>query len=299
MSQSLTTLQLSRPADRLLFPPTRDPYGVRLALVFGNHAPGGQCPHYTAGHCRHCDIGAGEGHAFTPELNRRRLAWYQDYFRAILAEVVHLVLYNSGSLLNPREMPADVLDEILTWARSLPALKVLSLETRESFVTQVSVRRVAGTLGPCQTARLILGLESADDRIRDEVLGKHMSRAAVQRAVQTVGLVAADVGRDRIGLTFNILVGGPETRPTTVVDDAVETARFALDIGDAADVAVDLNLHPYYRSARGRSCFPAHPRCARQPVALAASALATILASRVRPTVLFIGTYDEGHDPDS
>jgi len=269
-----------------------------LALVFGNHAAGGKCPYYAAEHCRHCDIGAGEGREFTSELNRQRLAWFQDTYRAILGEVAHLVLYNSGSLLNPSEMPADLLDEILSWARSLPALKVISLESRESFVTPDSVRRVAGDLGPGQTARVIMGLETADDRLREDVLGKHMSRAAVERAVKTIGLAAADWGHGRIGLTCNVLVGGPGTSPSTVVADALTTARFALQIGRAAQVPVDLNLHPYYRSGRGQSCFPAHPRCPHEPVAAVASALASMLVSHLPPTVIFIGTEDEGHDQD-
>ena len=49
MSRNPSVHPLARPADRLLFAPTRDRYGVRLALVFGNHAPGGQCPYYAAG----------------------------------------------------------------------------------------------------------------------------------------------------------------------------------------------------------------------------------------------------------
>ena len=132
---------------------TRDWYGVRLALVFGNHAPGGQCPYYAAGQCRHCDIGAGEGAAATSESNRQRLAWFQEHYRQVLPEVAHLVLYNSGSLLNPREMPADMLDEILAWARSLPALRSVSLESRESAVTESSLRRVANALGPARWPR--------------------------------------------------------------------------------------------------------------------------------------------------
>ena len=136
MSRNLLIHPLARPADRLLFAPTRDRYGVRLALVFGNHAPGGRCPYYAAGKCHHCDIGAGEGAAVTSELNRQRLAWFQEHYRQVLPEVVHLVLYNSGSLLNPQEMPADLLDEVLVWARSLPALRMVSLETRENAVNR-------------------------------------------------------------------------------------------------------------------------------------------------------------------
>jgi hypothetical protein len=288
--------QLARPADRLLFAPTRDRYGVRLALVFGNHAPGGRCPYHAAGKCRHCDIGAGEGAAATSEWNRQRLAWFQEHYRQVLLEVVHLVLYNSGSLLNPLEMPADLLDEVLVWARSLPALRMVSVETRESAVTELSLRRVADALGPNRMARVILGLETSDDRLREELLAKRMPRAAVKRAVEAVGSVAADLGTQRIGLTFNILVGGPGTTLRTAVDDALTTAHFALETGRVANISVDLNLHPYYRSTRGRSHFPAHPRCSPQTVARVAAMLAKRVAGLVPPTALFIGIEDEGHD---
>jgi hypothetical protein len=256
-------------------------------------------------------------------LNRQRRAWFQEHYRQVLGEVAHLVLYNSGSLLNPQEMPAEVLDEVLVWTRSLPALRMVSLETRENAVTERALRRVADALGPHRMARLILGLETADDHLREEVLVKHMPRAAVNRAVEAIGSVAADLGTERLGLTFNILVGGPGTtlgadpraakatpggRSTLegpavlasaqrrAVDDALTTADFALESGRAANVAVDLNLHPYYRSARGRSHFPAHPRCSPQTVARVAAMLAKRVAGLVPPTALFIGIEDEGHD---
>jgi hypothetical protein len=288
----------ARPADRLLLAPARDRYGVRLALVFGNHAPGGQCPYYAAGKCRHCDIGAGEGAAFTSELNRRRLAWFRGHYRRTLPEVAHLVLYNSGSLLDPQEMPAEVLDEVLAWARSLPALRVVSMETRENAVTELAIRRVADTLGPGRMARLILGLETSNDHRRQKLLAKQMPRAAVERAVAKIAAVAAGLGPERIGLTFNILVGGPGTTSDSALHDALETAHSALETGREARLPVDLNLHPYYPGARGQAHFPAHPRCSPQTVARVASAVARLAGRRVPPSVLFIGTDDEGHDRD-
>ena len=212
---------------------------------------------------------------------------------------MHLVLYNSGSLLNRRELPAEMLDEILAWARSLPALRVVSLETREGAVTERSVRRVADALGPGHAGRLILGMETADDHLREELLAKGMSRAAVKKAVAAISSVAADLGTGRMGLTFNILVGGPGTTSRTAVDDALATADFALEAGRAANIPVDLNLHPYYRSAQGRSRFPGHPRCSPQTVARAASAIAERIARRAAPTAIFIGIEDEGNDRDT
>jgi hypothetical protein len=268
-------------------------------LVFGNQAPGGQCPYYTAGQCHFCDIGSGEGVAATAESNRQRLAWFQQRYRSVLPQVAHLVLYNSGSILNSRELSGEVLVEILTWARSLPDLRVVSMETRESAVTEFSVRRVAEALGPGSMLRVILGLETSDDYRREQLLGKRMSRAAVQRAVEAIGLAASELAAERIGLTFNILIGGPGTTARTAVDDAVATADFALGLGEAAKLSVDLNLHPYYPSARGRLHFPDHPRCSPQTVANVALATGEKVSRRFPPTAIYIGIEDEGNDVES
>jgi uncharacterized Fe-S cluster-containing MiaB family protein len=195
-------------------------------------------------------------------------------------------------------MPAEVLDEILAWARSLPALGMVSLDTRESVVTERAVRRVADGLGPGRAARVILGLETSDDHRREVLLAKRMPRATVRRAVEAIAAVAADVGPQRIGLTFNVLVGGPGTTLRTAGDDALATADFALEAGRAAGLPVDLNLHPYYRGTRGRLHFPAHPPCSPPTVARVARAIADRLARQRLPTTIFIGTEDEGNDRD-
>ena len=299
MSQNVSSCPSARPADGCLFAPTRDRYGVRLALVFGNHASGGQCVYYAAGNCHHCDIGGGEGAAFTSELNRQRLIWFREHYGDVLSEVVHLVLYNSGSFLNPREMPTVLLDEILDWARSLPALKVLSLETRESMVTDASVRRVVDALGHDRTVRIILGLETSNDYLRNEILAKAMPKEAVRKAVAAIGVATAELGCQRIGLTFNILVGGPGTTPLNATDDALSTAQYALDCGRDANVAVDLNLHPYYRSVRGQLQFPTHFGCTPPMLARVAAEIAQRTVSVMPPCVLFLGTNDEGHDGSS
>ena len=172
------------------------------------------------------------------------------------------------------------------------------METRETAVTETSLRRVADALRANRMLRVILGLETSDDHLREELLAKHMPRAAVKRAVEAIGSVAADLGPERVGLTFNILVGGPGTTSHGALDDALTTAHYALETGRGAKLPVDLNLHPYYQSARGQSYFPAHPRCSPQTAARVASAVAQLAVRSVPPSVLFIGTNDEGHDRD-
>ena len=284
------------PPESMRFEPVRDRFGSRLALVFGNHAQNGMCPYYVASRCLHCDIGAGEGAAFELESNRGRLAWFADNYRAIVSSVSHLVIYNSGSVLNPEEMPPEFLGEIVAFARSLPSVRVLSLDSRESFIKRERLRTILAAAGEEIAVRPILGLESSDDRIRNEILRKVMTREKIIRVFRDLRELASECGADRIGLDVNIVIGSPGTTCETAVSDAAETALFALRAGSEHGVRVDLNLHPYYSGSRGQTFFPGHGRCSVETTAAAASAIAQAVQSLGAQTNVFIGWQDEGHD---
>jgi hypothetical protein len=275
----------------------RDRYGWRLALVFGNHAPGGRCPYYPRA-CFHCDIGAGEGTAFDQAANRSRLDWFRDHYRFNLDLITHLVLYNSGSILNPREMPPDLLDEILRFVRSLSAVRIISFDSREAYIRSGALKRMVSVLGQRIVLRPILGIETADDLLRDSVLQKAMPRVEIDRVYHDLSALAREVGQDRIGLDVNIVIAGPGTFPETAVEDAVRTAQYALELGARRRVKVDLNLHPYYRGTRGAVRFPDHPRCSLATAARAVLAIVALVQSMAADTSLFIGWHDEGHDEE-
>ena len=290
--------RLGVPADELLFSPAVDRYGARLALVFGNQAAGGLCPYFRAGGCLHCDIGAGEGRAFTLEENRARLRWFHGHYATLLPELAHLVVYDSGSVLNPRELPAEFLDELFVWARTLPALRALSLDSREAFVRGDRLVALAERAGDAIAVRPILGLETSDDHRRDGLLRKRMPRRAVLRAFDEVARAAERVGGGRVGLDVNLVVAGPGTDAASAAEDAAATARFAFAEGGARGLSVDLNLHPYYPSGRGRAAFPDHPRCALPTLVEALEAILRERAERMPAAGLFIGWEDEGHDTE-
>jgi hypothetical protein len=284
------------PRAESLFEPVRDRYGWRLALVFGNHAPGGLCPYVAAQRCFHCDIGSGEGVAFDRATNQERLAFFRDHYQQCLASIDHLVLYNSGSVLNPREMPPDLLEEILAFARSLPSVRVISLDSREAYIRPATMRRVLQSLGERHVVRPILGLETADDRIRNEVLQKAMPQSAIVRVFRDLRDVASEYGSGRVGLDVNIVIAGPGTTSETAVADAMATARFALSSGLEHGIKVDLNLHPYYAGRRGSERFAGHPRCSLVTAVRAISRIAELTHSMAAGSCLFIGWQDEGHD---
>jgi hypothetical protein len=296
LESSRLTIASAEPRPEIRFEPVRGRYGWRLAVVFGNHAPDGICPYYAGELCYHCDIGAGEGASFDLATNRRRLDWFRDYYGRCLDSIGHLVVYNSGSVLNPREMPPELLDDVLGVAGSLPSVRVISLDSREAYIKREELRRILSVVGEGIIVRPILGVESADDRIRNDVLRKAMPRGAIMRTFRELGAIATEYGPNRIGLDMNIVIGGPGTTIETAVEDVVRTAELALSAGAQHGVNVDLNLHPYYSGARATARFPEYRRCSIETTAQAAAAIALVVQTMRAQSGIFIGWQDEAHD---
>ena len=296
MVAELTSGPRVRPPGESVFLPVSDGYGLRLALVFGNHAPEGRCPYYAANRCHHCDIGAGEGAAFDEATNLARLAWLLDEHHAdVLKELAHVIIYNSGSTLNRRELPRVLLHRILERVGALPQLRLLSFDSREPYITTDVMLEIADRMGSCRV-RPIIGLETADDTLRNEVLQKAMPRAAVERAFDAVARAAETIGSQRTGVDVNVVIGGPGTDDASAVEDALQTARYVYGLGDQRGLAVDLNLHPYYPSQRSSAQFRDHPRCSLKTAARAVLAMAGERDALAPTSKLFIGWQDEGHD---
>jgi hypothetical protein len=276
----------------LLFDPVEDSYGTRLALVFGNEAPGGVCPFHTR-QCFHCDIGAGEGVRFDTPMNQRRLAFFQSRYSSVLPTVAHLVVYNSGSVLNPRELAAGGLQAILNYAASLSGCRVISLDSREPFITGDSLDRVVACLRPDQLPRAILGLETQNDDVRLRVLNKRLAKSAVEAVFRVVGHYEG-----RVGLDINLVFGLPPLQGDAAIADAEMTARFCLDLAARHGAPLDFNFHPYYPSRISFEHFPDHPRADLGAALQAVARIRNVIVQSGLPSALFIGLQDECHDQE-
>ncbi|MCP4854306.1 MAG: hypothetical protein GY903_07420 [Fuerstiella sp.] len=284
---------MSAPPLAQQFAIVEDYYGPRIAWVFGNQNQGGVCPYRRAGLCHHCDIGDGERREFTTPMNRNRLRWFMEHDRKLLPQLAHLVVYNSGSVLNPRELSPEVLLDICDQTDAMPDLRVLSLDTRESYLNKDRLSQLVNRLPKQVCVRPILGLESADDEIRDGRLEKRMPRSAICRGLDAVADAALQASSGDIGLDANVLIGGPGVAADRAAMDAVDTARWLLYQCGQRSLSLDLNLHPYYPSRRGLARFPSHPRCSWQHVQQSVRMIVDLEEFRNSRPGLFIGWQDE------
>ncbi len=280
------------PQASSLFAPVADAYGNRLALVFGNEFKGGQCPFYQK-QCTHCDIGAGEGIQFDCYLNKQRLEFFKKYYAHVLPDVVHLIIYNSGSTLNKSEMSQETLKEILDYAASLKNCKLVSFDSRESYITEKTVKFLVANLREDQQVRIILGLESHNDEIRIKKLKKRMTRQAIEKVFATLG------NFDRkVGLDINILFQPPGVTGKAAISDSLQTVTYCLELTERYNVPVDFNFHPYYPSQKGRMSYPNHPRADSQDALNASFLMKKLVDAGNNDAKIFIGWQDEMHDQE-
>ncbi|MBE9040073.1 hypothetical protein IQ235_04610 [Oscillatoriales cyanobacterium LEGE 11467] len=278
------------PEQSNLFAPVVDAYGSRLVLVFGNESKNGECPFYRY-QCHHCDIGAGEGMGFDGSSNQQRLEFFQDYYADLLVDARHLLIYNSGSTLNHAEMSRETFAAILNLVSGLKNCKLVSLDSREMYITPDNLDRLSHHLGISQRASIILGVESQNDEIRMGKLKKLMTKDAIENAFAIVGAYS-----EKIGIDFNIVFQPPEVVGDAAIAEAVETLEYGLHLSEKYRVSIDFNFHPYYPSRKSQGMFPKHPRANLTDAFQALMLMKERVEIRQSRAKLFIGWQDEGHD---
>lgn len=101
---------------------------------------------------------------------------FVEQIRAILKEVEILdfpvvCIYNAGSLLNHDEVPEEELLTIFQIIGSFPHIRKIIIETRPEYVDLEYITLLKKALNNC-ILEIGIGLESADDNIRDLVINK-------------------------------------------------------------------------------------------------------------------------------
>lgn len=279
-----------KPPEGSLFTPVDSPRGLRLALVFGNEAPGGRCPFHGV-QCMHCDLGAGEGIRFTPEMNVARLHYLSEHYREVFPTIKHLVIYNYGSTFNDIELSPLTRQHIMAFARDLPQLQRISFDSREHFVSADKVGTMIDLLRPDQTMSITLGLESQSEVIREINLQKHMSRTQIEDVFRALASRA-----DRTAVEMNVLFQPPDITGQDAIEEAIKTIEYGLALMDQFGVLVEFNFHPYYPSSKGTKAFPCHPRAMLEHATSALIRSIRIIKSHGGGSAIFVGWNDEGHD---
>lgn len=279
-----------KPPSGSLFGQIIAPRGNRLAIVFGNEAPGGRCP-YHASQCNHCDIGEGEGVRFTSDMNSKRLSFFEDYFSEEFKTLNHLIVYNYGSTLNEAEMSNETLTSILEFVYTQSSIKRISFDSRERFITADKIKYMVSKTREDQVVAVTIGLESISEDVRIKNLNKHITKQQVEEVYR-----ALSTQNPRTAVDINVLFQAPGVVGREAVNEALNTVKFGLELMQKYQVSTDFNFHPYYPSIKGTNTFPDHPRAKLQDAIKAMILIIREIKKYDIDSKLFVGWNDEGHD---
>jgi archaeosine synthase beta-subunit len=211
--------------------------GHRLMIVLA--APG--CAwHRQAGGCWNCAFPSslGTGTPVSTDEYRAQLADALLRLPADARPPVHVDLYASGSYLNPDEVPEEAQQALLARAAAEPSVTRLTVETRPEYATRERVERLRRAAGG-KLLEVAIGLETADDRLRDERVHKGFAWADFARAAEALAAAGAS-------LLAYVLLKPLDTPEAEALEDAVRSAGRVFGLGAALGLPTRVALEPCF-----------------------------------------------------
>ncbi|MFH1808438.1 MAG: hypothetical protein ABIJ09_06830 [Pseudomonadota bacterium] len=200
-------------------------------------------------------------------------------------DLVEVDLFNSGSFFAEAEMPATVRDHVLAALGSSSVRRVL-VESRPEFVHAERIQAACDRV-PGQRLEVGIGLESADDHVREVLVNKGFGREDFERAATVLAQHGAR-------LLVYLLIKPLGLDEDQAIADAVASSRYVFELATRLRVPAHVALQPVF-VAPGTAIEKAWRAGHYQPPSL--WSVIEVLR-QVHPLgEVTVGTSDEGLDP--
>ena len=184
------------------------------------------CAHYRSpeGGCRMCAFPAIStlGKTVDPEDLKEQLdnaLASVDWEKEGLGE---LDLFCSGSFFNDEEVPPEVRRHAAESARNLPKLKKLLVESRPEYILPSDIDEMKEILGDDIRLEVAIGLESANEYVREEIIRKGFDLKDFENSLNTLG-------KRGTCLLVYVFLKPPGLSEARALEDTVATARYVFD----------------------------------------------------------------------
>jgi radical SAM enzyme (TIGR01210 family) len=158
------------------------------------------------------------------------------------ASIGQVSLCNDGSMLDESTLPRDQLEYAIRTCAALPNVREIVLETRHEFVTESLLDDLQRWATPAAVT-VKIGLESADSRIREQILRKKMDLAEFEDVVDLLA-------RKQVGLaTYVLLKADPAHTDEQGRADAIATCEYVKSLCRGGRPELTLRINPMYRAA--------------------------------------------------
>jgi radical SAM enzyme (TIGR01210 family) len=185
------------------------------------------CTFDRAGQCSMCNYGIG------PDIDPKYIARALQWRMAAVPDNSFIYVSPSGSLLDPREVPGELLSSVLTEvARHRPA--AFAFETRPEVCTPEVFSEIRSVLPSSTTVIVELGVESWSPAIRTMCHLKPSPQHAFERAVR----LTREYGFE---LVANLTLGGLGLTHAAAYADTVASVRGTREAGFSTQLVFPLS----------------------------------------------------------
>lgn len=164
--------------------------------------------------------------------------------KGILDNVQQLDLLTLGSFLNEREISPALCTKLLRQAASLPHIQRILIESRAEYVTPAKLRECRALVGK-KKLEFGIGLESADDHIRNVILNKGLSKTAFEKVIRTVKTAGCD-------FFAYLLIKPPHLTEKQAIEDAVASAHYVFSLAQLVGVRARVAFEPVFISQNSK-----------------------------------------------
>lgn len=155
-----------------------------------------------------------------------------------LARVGEIDLLTLGSLFNDQEISPETRRELLACLAHLNGVKRVSFESRAEYVTLEKLNECKGILGD-KTLELGIGLESADDHVRNNIIKKGLSKERFERLAHLLH----DAG---MTMLVYLLIKSPHLTERAAIDDALKSMDYVFSLADRVGIQARVALEPVF-----------------------------------------------------
>ena len=147
-------------------------------------------------------------------------------------------LLTLGSFLNDREVNENTRRLLLSRLSDIKRIERISFESRVEYITMEKLIESKKIIGD-KTVELGIGLESADDYVRNQIIKKGLSKKNFEKAVQ----ILKQAGYE---LLVYLLIKPPYLSEADAVKDAINSTKYIAEVASRYDINARIAFEPVF-----------------------------------------------------
>ncbi|MCC7553229.1 MAG: archaeosine biosynthesis radical SAM protein RaSEA [Methanobacteriaceae archaeon] len=161
---------------------------------------------------------------FKEHLNRHPLK--EDYENG---EKIAIKLFASGSFLNPNELSLNCRREILKILANMDEIDEIIIESRPEYINEEVLDEIFSIIGD-KLFEISIGLETSNDNTRTEKINKGFTLKDFEYSIKLISKLKSEKNYNLKSKAY-IFIKPILLNEKEAIDEAIETARYCVEIG--------------------------------------------------------------------